>query len=212
MHGREQLDARRVVGRDEDRALAVQLGELCVEKLRALGVERGVRLVEDEQRGIVQQRATERQPLRHAARERRHAVGAHIPETEALEQHPDSLTPLGHAVEPPVQLEVLERGELAIHERIVCEIADLRALHADDELTLAGQREPGADAQQRRLPGSVRARDDREAALRQLEVDAPQDPLLAEALPEPARRDHPTTASAITNTANATLMTPFIVK
>ena len=53
--------------------------ELAVEQLGALGVERGERLVEDEQLGVVQQRAAEREPLRHAARVRGDALGARRP-------------------------------------------------------------------------------------------------------------------------------------
>jgi hypothetical protein len=55
------------VGRDEERPLSSQLGELDVQQLRAGLVERGVRLVEDEQCGIVEQDAAEREALRHAA-------------------------------------------------------------------------------------------------------------------------------------------------
>ena len=88
--------------------------ELAVEQLRALGVERGERLVEHEQLGIVQQRAAEREPLHHPARVRGDALVADVPEPEALEQHPDPLAPLRHAVEAPVEVEVLERGQLAV--------------------------------------------------------------------------------------------------
>ena len=62
------------------------------------------------------------------------------------------------------------------------------------------------------LPEPFGPGDDREAAGRHVEVDTAQDTLLAEALPEAARDDHQTIASAITNAANATLITPFIVK
>ena len=93
-------------------ALAVQLGELSVEQIRARGVERqyGCR---DEQLRLVEQHPAEREPLRHAARVRRDPVVADVPETEALEQHADPLAALGHAVEAPVQVEVLERAQLA---------------------------------------------------------------------------------------------------
>ena len=45
---RERLDPLRVVGRDEKGAVAAKLGELCVEQLGALVVERRVRLIEHE--------------------------------------------------------------------------------------------------------------------------------------------------------------------
>ena len=55
----------------------------------------------------------ERETLLHAARERAGALVARLPETEALEQHPDPLPPLGYAVEATVEVEVLDRGQLA---------------------------------------------------------------------------------------------------
>ena len=94
-------------------------------------VERRVRLVEHEQRGIVQKHAAERKPLRHAARIRGHAIASRVPQAEAFEQHSDPLTPLRYAIEAAVELEVLERGELAIDEWLVREIADPAALHCD---------------------------------------------------------------------------------
>jgi hypothetical protein len=54
------------VCRYEERSLTAQFGELRVEQLDALGIERGVGLVEDEQRGIVEEDATKREPLCHA--------------------------------------------------------------------------------------------------------------------------------------------------
>src|ERR687892_165542 len=54
----------------------------------------------------------------HPARERAGTLGARVPEAEALEQHPDPLAALGHAVEAAVELEVLQRRELAVDERL----------------------------------------------------------------------------------------------
>ena len=42
-----------------------------------------------------------------------------VPEAEALEQHAAALAPFGDAVEAPVEVEVLERGQLAVDERLV---------------------------------------------------------------------------------------------
>ena len=98
-----------------------------------VGVEAAERLVEDQQLGLVQQRAAEREPLQLAARELRRPLAPRLPEAEALEQHPDPLAPLGHAVEPPVEVEVLERGQLAVDERLVAEEADRAALRLDLE-------------------------------------------------------------------------------
>ena len=56
-----------LVRRDDDRLLPREGLELVVEKRRAVLVERGVGLVEHEQVGRVEERATEREPLRHAS-------------------------------------------------------------------------------------------------------------------------------------------------
>ena len=101
--------ARRIVRGDDERPRAGELAELAVEKRRALLVEAGVRLVEDEELGLVEQRAAEREPLRHPARVRSHPFAAGLPQPEALEQHADPLASLRHAVEPPEEVEVLER-------------------------------------------------------------------------------------------------------
>ena len=119
-----------------------ELAELAVEQLGALGVERGERLVEHEQLGVVQQRPAEREPLHHPTRERGDALGPRLPEPEPLEQHPDPLAPLRHAVEPPVELEVLERGQLAVDQRLVAEVAEPAALGVDVELAARRRGEP----------------------------------------------------------------------
>ena len=93
---------------------AAQLAQLAVDELGALGVEAGERLVEQEQLGLVQERAAEREPLHHAAREVGYARAPLVPEAEALEQHADALAPLADAVEASVELEVLERRQLAV--------------------------------------------------------------------------------------------------
>ena len=141
-------------------ARRTKLGELTVEQRRALLVERAERLVEHEQLGVVEQRPAEREPLEHPARERVGALVAGVPEPEALEQHADPLAPLGHAVEPAVEVEVLERGQLAVDERLVPEEADALALDVDVELPAVGHEQPRDQPQQRRLPGAVRAGDE----------------------------------------------------
>ena len=185
---REVLDAAGVVGRDDDGALALLL-ERAVEQLRAGDVERVERLVEHEQRRVVQEHPAEREPLLHPARERRDALVAHLPEAEALEQHPDPLAAVGHAVEPAEEVQVLERRQLAVDERLVAEVADLAA-RRQLELALRRRREPGEHAQQRRLARPVRPGDEQEVAAHELDVDAVEDALHAEALRQVAGADH----------------------
>src|SRR6476469_6362114 len=113
-----------------------------------------------------------------------------VPEPEALQQHADSLAPLGHAVQTPVELQVLECRQLAVDERLVAEITHLCPLGFHAQFTVGRKRETGANAQERRLAGAVRPGDDGEAAAVKLEVNASQHALFAEALTELARGDH----------------------
>ena len=76
----------------------------------------------------MQQGPAERQPLQHPARVRAGALVTRIPEREALEQHPDPLARLGHSIEARVEPQVLDRRELAVHERLVAEEPELPAL------------------------------------------------------------------------------------
>ena len=53
---------------------------------------------------------------------------------------PAALAPLGNAVQPTVEVEVLERSELAVDERLVGEKADRAARHVDLELASGRRR------------------------------------------------------------------------
>jgi len=175
---------------EQNRSGPAQLGELGVEQLRTGGVERGERLVEHEQLWLVQEHATQSEPLCHPARVRRNAVVPHVPQAETLEQHPGTLAPLQDVVEPAVQLEVLERGQLAVDEWLVREEADRGARHVHVELALARKHETGAQTEQCRLAGAVRAGDDRERSVLDVEVDAAEDALVTEALAQLPGPDH----------------------
>ena len=131
------------MGRNHERRRTGEGVELAVEKRRAVLVERGVGLVEDEQVGLVEERPAEREPLGHAARVRRDALVTRLPEPEALEEHPDALAPFGHAVEPAEEIEVLDRGELPVDEGLVRQIADARAVGVDDEIAARRNGETG---------------------------------------------------------------------
>src|SRR5262249_56233713 len=118
--GCETLDAFRLMRRDDARSW---LGEDLVEEHAAGCIERVVRLVEEQERGLVQQHTAEAEPLLHPAREGGDALVAYVPEAEALEQHADPLAALGQAVEASEEREVLEGRQLAVHERVVAEAA-----------------------------------------------------------------------------------------
>ena len=198
---------------EEERPPPRERPELPVEELRARLVEPGVRLVEQEERRVVQERPAEGEPLLHPAREGRDGAAAGLPEAEALEQHPDPLPPLRHAVEPAVEVEVLEGGELAVDERLVRQVADAAPVDGHLELARGRGEQAGAEREERRLPGPVRARHEHQLPLGDVEVEVAQDALLPEAPAEASRGDdgHQTT-SARTKAKNVTLMTPFSVK
>src|SRR5213079_3537411 len=98
--------------------------------------------------GPVQHGPAEREPLQLAARELGRPLPPRLPEAEALQQHPDPLAPLGYAVEPAVEIEVLERGQLAVDERLVPEEPDRAAVRLDLERAGGRDRQPRAEAQQ----------------------------------------------------------------
>src|SRR5689334_14794897 len=188
---------------DEQRPLTPELVELAVEQLLTRFVQRVRRLVEDQQLGVVQERPAKRQPLQHPARIRARPLPACLPEPKPLEQHPDPLAPLRHAVEPPVEVEVLDRGQFTVDKRLVREVTDLATLHVDLELAGGRNQEARAQAQQRRLSGAVRAGDDEEAAASKLEVDRLERPFVAEATGEAARPDHGKPSSARCSSTSA---------
>jgi hypothetical protein len=161
----------RIVRRDDDGVGAAERCELVVEQRRSLRVERRVRLVQDQQRRVVEERAAEREPLRHAARVGRDALVARVPEAEALEEHPDPLAALTDAVEAAVEVEVLERGQLTVDERLVPDEPDPGTLDRDLERAARRRRQPGEEPEEGRLPGAVRPRDDQHAARCEVEGD-----------------------------------------
>src|SRR5581483_5650132 len=129
------------------------------------------------------------EPLLHPPRERPDPLAANLPEAEALEQHPDPLAALRHAVEPAEEVEVLERGQLAGAPRLVPEVADEPA-RRQVELARAGGGEPREHAQERRLAGAVRPGHEQEVAAPERDVDPLEDEPRAEALREVAGGEH----------------------
>ena len=106
-----------------------------VEQIGPVRVERVEGLVEQQQLGLVEQRAAKREPLRHPAGEGADPLVANPPEAESLQEHPAPLATLLNAVEATVEVEVLERRQLAVDERLVGEEADRASPHLYVELT-----------------------------------------------------------------------------
>src|SRR5205814_8176211 len=126
-------------------------------------------------------RPAKRKALQHPAPIRSRALVARLPEAEAPEPHPDPLPALRDAVPPPVEVEVLECGQLAVDERLVRQVADLPSKRIDLQLTGGRHEQAGDESQQGRLAGAVGAGDDEEASPLELEVDRLQGALVVEA-------------------------------
>ncbi len=136
-----------------------------VEQLGALGVERGERLVEHEQLRLVQERAAEGEPLRSC----RASTSATRSARTSQSPKRSSSIPIRsrrsrHAVEAAVEVEVLERGQVAVEQRLVAE--DSRARRGRRR---PRARRPSARRGRRRAAAasscrSRSARDDEEAA------------------------------------------------
>jgi len=100
-----------------------------------------------------------------------------------------ALARLVNAIEPREERQILERRQLAVHERLVAEVADGGAERKLDRSGVA-RRQPGENAQQRRLAGAVPPGDEQEAFVGQVDVDTTEHAPVAEALLEAARSDH----------------------
>jgi hypothetical protein len=125
-----------------------------------------------------------------------------VPEPEPLQQHSDALASFGHAVEPAVELEVLERGQLPVDQRLMAEEADAAPGDLNVEPAGCGRGEASAEAEQCRLPGTIGAGDEQKTLTSELEAHSAQDAPPTIVLLQPVSVDHSGTvvAAAIENT------------
>ena len=95
-------------------------------QLAALGVEVGVGLVEQQQLGLVQDAAADRQPLAHPGRELGDPlVGAALhPDRGEQLLDPRLGAPRRDPVQAGVEAQVLAAAEVAVEQRLVAEVAD----------------------------------------------------------------------------------------
>ena len=112
-----------------------------------------------------------------------------VPETEALEQHPDSLAAFGKPVETAEQRQVLERGELAVDERLVAEVADGAALRQVNSPAV-GAASPASTRRSVVFPEPFGPVTSRKPPAASIEVETGEDAPLAVALRQAARADH----------------------
>ena len=127
-----------VVGGEQDRLpLAVELAEDLPQRQATLRVKAGGRLVEEQHRRAVEDRARHHQALGHAARQRVHRRLRPFGEVQLLEQLVGDAPRLrtGDAEQATVEVEVLPHRQLAVE----------RVLLGDDPDQLLGQRGVGDD-------------------------------------------------------------------
>src|SRR5580765_5520021 len=115
-----------------------------MQQIGALDVEPVERLVEQQEVGVVEKRAAEREPLEHPARKRSGPLVPDAPQPEALEHRAGALAALWKPVQAAVEVEVLERCQLPVDERLVGQEPDRAARRVNLELTAGRRKEPGA--------------------------------------------------------------------
>ena len=88
-----------VRGEDDDDVLA-DLGEQVQEAVALFRIQTGGRLIDDDQRGVADQRLRDAEPLAHAAREPRQRVVPDVPQVDLVQQRLDRLPPLAALAMP----------------------------------------------------------------------------------------------------------------
>jgi hypothetical protein len=150
-----------------------------LDQLGGVRVEVGGGLVEQQQLGVVEDRARDRRALDHPARVGVHRVVGARGQADGLQQLVDPRG--GRAVQPRVEGEVLARGQVAVQQRGVTQEADVAAdrpagvgqlVAQDPRRAAVGAQQRGQHAQQRGLAGAVGAEDDQRGAGVEREADA----------------------------------------
>ena len=179
-------------GRSSDPDRRRRLDRLADDE-RRLRVERRGRLVEEDDRRLVEQRAGDRELLLHALAERAGRVVAPLPERE---QPQVALDPLGprrrvQAVQPAEEVEVGRRRQLLVEARRLGQDADPRA---DVVGSARGRRSPSTDGACPRV-GSISAVSSRTVVV----LPAPFGPSSPSTSPRRTSRSTPRIAQAAPN-------------
>ena len=208
----ELLRLVHVVRRQEERhALALEPVQAVPDHVAGLRIEAGRRLVEEHDLGLVDERARDRQPALHAARERLDPVVRALGELDELEQLVGPRASSSFAREPEVAAvddDVLADRQLQV-ERVLLghdaePAADLHAVVAGSspntrERPVRHRRDAPDHAHRRRLPRAVRPEEPEGLPALEVEVDRVDGGEIAEALDEPACLDERLTVARATN-------------
>ncbi len=181
---REHVRLLEVLRREEDgdAVLAGESRHLDPERVAALRIEPGRRLVEEEDRRPVQERERQVEAALHPARVRAHLAVRRFGQADALEQLVAAARALvaREAVQRRLQANVVaarqERVQRSLLERRADQLAHLRAVlddvePADDRAAAGGRHQRGQHVDGGRLPGPVRAEEAVDLPVGDLEID-----------------------------------------
>ena len=163
-----QADRLAHVVRHEDDGLsgrAPDLGQLDVQDVARLRVERGERLVHEQHARIGRQRPSERHALAHPARQLVHVGVGEAPQVHLLEEGlgaRGALVLVADAGELEAEVDVLARRQPREERRVLEHDAALGPGRVDDlaverDASRVGALEPGDEVEQRRLAAARRA-------------------------------------------------------
>src|SRR6185312_4885577 len=163
-----RLDLLDVMRGDEegDAALFAQLREIVPDALARLGVEPDRRLVEAQDRGIVDEGAGDLEPALHAGREGTDQCLAPVPQLDQMQHLLHARPPdrPRHAIDETVEFEILPKRQPVVEARLLEHDAQMLAgaqgifphLDAGDARAAAILLEEGAEnMQQRALAGAI---------------------------------------------------------
>jgi len=164
-----------------------------------LGVQPGVRFVQQEHLWIMQERTCDRHALHHPAGKRAHQVAAAAIEAHPLQHCLDALFGLLHAVQPGEKAQVLlgcqaiiEEWSVRNHAQVAPDAISMsrQVQTADADRATTGPAQAGKDADKRRLARAVRPEDHKGFAGHDAQTDSAQRMLGAEGFDEVSDLDH----------------------
>ena len=167
---------------DGDAALGAEAPQIAPDALARLGVEADGRLVEQQDLGIMDQRAGDLEPALHARGQRAHRLRRPVGELDEVQHLLDAVAPqlARHAEDEAMQLEVLAHRQAVVEARLLEDDAEppaggerlSRDIGTADQRDAAVGRQDGAeDVHQRRLAGAVGSEQREQLLLADREAD-----------------------------------------
>ena len=179
-----------------ERAAPFLFGDEIAHQENAAGIEAGGRLVEEHVVGLVDQRLTERDALEHAPRVLAEAAVLRLGQSEAIEhRHGPALDfgrgdagEAGHVAEElPAGFATADVHPLGDESDAPAHVEVVVAQAGERDLAVVGTEESEEAGHERGLAGAIGTDEADDLSPRDLEIDAGQHCLPAEALPDAAR-------------------------